>query len=233
PEKNPLYEELTVNEFLNFVCEVKGIKRKEEKIKRISKVSEDCGISEVKNKLIYKLSKGYKQRVGIAQALINDPPVLILDEPTIGLDPKQIIETRTLIKNLSGERTILLSTHILPEVSMLCERVIIINEGKIIAEDTVENLTSKLKGSVEIYVEVEGNKEKIENILKGIDGVKEIKMVASTKDNIFKFIVFTERGKDLRQEISSKLIYNGLKLLEISIKEMSLEDIFIKLTTKE
>lgn len=233
PERNPLYEEFTVSEFLNFVCEVKGIKEKREKINRISKIMEICGLLDVKNKSIYKLSKGYRQRVGIAQALVNDPPILILDEPTIGLDPKQIIETRNLIRNLSGKRTILLSTHILPEVSMLCERVIIINEGKIIAIDTVENLTSKLKGAVEIHLEVEGDKEKIKEILMEIKGIKEVKIVPPIKEKVNKYIVITELGKDLRQEISSKLIINNFNLLEMSLREMSLEDIFLKLTTKE
>lgn len=233
PERNPLYEEFRVDEFLNFVCEMKGIIKKDEKIKRISKVIEECGLSDVKNKLIYKLSKGYKQRLGIAQALINDPPCLILDEPTIGLDPKQIIETRNLIKNLAGKRTILLSSHILPEVSMTCERVIIINEGRIVATDTVENLTAKLKGGMEIYVEVEGEIEKVKKVLSEIEGVKSVDVVPPVKERINKYVVITEKGKDLRSEISSKIINNNFILLEMSVKEMTLEDIFLKLTTKE
>ncbi len=233
PERNPLYEEFTVGEFLNFVCETKGIRKKDEKIKRISKVMEECGISDVKNKLINKLSKGYRQRVGIAQALVNDPPVLILDEPTIGLDPKQIIETRNLIKNLSGKRTILLSSHILPEVSMVCERVIIINEGKIVATDTVENLTAKLKGALEIYLEIEGEIEKVKKVLEEIDGIKSISIIPPKKEKINKCLVITEKGKDLRKEISTKIVTNGLGLLEITLREMTLEDIFLKLTTKE
>ena len=233
PERNPLYEEFRVIEFLNFVCETKGIRKKEEKIKRISKVMEECGISDVKDKLIYKLSKGYKQRVGIAQALINDPKVLILDEPTIGLDPKQIIETRNLIKNLGGERTILLSSHILPEVSMVCERVIIINEGKIVATDTVENLTSKLKGKMEIHVEVEGNPEKVKSVLSEISGVEKVSIIPPIKEKVNKYVVITDREKDLRKEISARIVNSGLGLLEIKIEEMTLEDIFLKLTTKE
>lgn len=233
PERNPLYEEFRVDEFLNFVCEMKGIIKKNEKIKRISKVIEECGLSDVKNKLIYKLSKGYKQRLSIAQALINDPPCLILDEPTIGLDPKQIIETRNLIKNLAGKRTILLSSHILPEVSMTCERVIIINEGRIVATDTVENLTAKLKGGMEIYVEVEGEVEKVKKVLREIEGVKSVDVVPPVKERINKYVVVTEKGKDLRSAISSKIINNNFILLEMSVKEMTLEDIFLKLTTKE
>ena len=231
PEKNPLYEEFTVSEFLNFVCETKGIFKKNEKIKRISKVIEECGLNEVKNKMIYKLSKGYKQRVGIAQALINEPSVLILDEPTIGLDPKQIIETRNLIKNLSGKRTILLSSHILPEVSMVCERVIIINEGKIIATDTVENLTSKLKKGFEIYLEVDGEPEKVKRVLQEIPDVKSINPVLPHKEKEAKFIIKAER--DIRKEISEKILNSGFGLLGMKINEMTLEDIFLKLTTKE
>jgi ABC-2 type transport system ATP-binding protein len=231
PEKNPLYEEFTVSEFLNFVCETKGIAKKNEKIKKISKVIEECGLNEVKDKMIYKLSKGYKQRVGIAQALINEPSVLILDEPTIGLDPKQIIETRNLIKNLSGERTILLSSHILPEVSMICERVIIINEGEIIATDTVENLTSKLKKGFEIYLEVEGEPEKVKKVLQEISGVKSIKPVLPHKEKEARFIIQAEN--DIRKEISEKILNSGFGLLGMKINEMTLEDIFLKLTTKE
>ncbi|MCM8766853.1 MAG: ABC transporter ATP-binding protein [Candidatus Omnitrophica bacterium] len=231
PEKNPLYEEFTVSEFLNFVCEIKGIIKKQDKIKRISKAIEECGLSEVKNKSIYKLSKGYKQRVGIAQAIINDPPVLILDEPTIGLDPKQTIETRNLIKNFARKRTIFLSSHILPEVSMVCERVIIINEGKIIAVDTIENLTSRLKGATEIYLEVDGDVEKVEKVIGEIEGVKSIKLISSKKEKVNSYNIIAE--KDVRKEISEKILTNGFGLLSMRIKEMSLEDIFLKLTTKE
>lgn len=232
-ERNPLYEEFTVSEFLNFVCEAKGILKKREKVERISKVMEECGISDVKNKLIKKLSKGYKQRVGLAQAIINDPPVLILDEPTIGLDPKQIIETRNLIKHLAGKRTVMLSSHILPEVSMVCERVIIINEGKIVAVDSVENLTLKLKGEMEINVEVEGEVERVKKVLSEIDGVKKVEVLSPVKEKVNKYVIICERGKDKRQEISSKIVNNGFILLEMKLKEMSLEDIFLKLITKE
>ncbi|MCM8772239.1 MAG: ABC transporter ATP-binding protein [Candidatus Omnitrophica bacterium] len=233
PEKVPLYDEFTVNEFLNFACETKGIRRKEEKKKMISRVIEECGLLEVQNKLIGKLSKGYRQRVGIAQALLTDPPVLILDEPTIGLDPKQIIETRNFIKNLAGKRTILLSSHILPEVNMVCERVIIINEGKIVAIDTVENLTAKLKGGMEIYLEIEGERDKIKKTIAEIPGVKNVEILPPIKEKINKYLVITEKEKDIRKEISFKIIQNGFGLLEMAVKEMTLEDIFLKLITKE
>lgn len=233
PEKNPLYDEMTVGEFLNFVAESKGIRKKIEKRKKIADAMANCGILDVEKKLIGKLSKGYRQRVGIAQAIINDPSCLILDEPTIGLDPKQIIETRKMIKDLAGNRTVILSTHILPEVSMTCERVIIINEGKIVASDSVENLTVGLKGITEINLEVEGSPEQIKKSLIEITGIKEVEIVPPIKEIVNKYIVRTEKGKDLRKEISSKLVNNGFGLLEISTREMSLEDIFLKLVTKE
>ncbi|MFN4226997.1 MAG: ABC transporter ATP-binding protein [Candidatus Ratteibacteria bacterium] len=231
PEKNPLYEEFTVSEFLNFVCEMKGIVKKDEKKRRISKALEECGLLEVENKSIYKLSKGYKQRVGIAQAILNDPPVLILDEPTIGLDPKQIIETRNLIKSLAGKRTIFLSSHILPEVSMVCERVIIINEGKIVAIDTIENLTARLKGVIEIYLEIDGEIEKVKAVIKNIPGVKSINVISAGEGKVNSYNIIAER--DIRKEISEKILINNFGLLSMRIKEMSLEDIFLKLTTKE
>ena len=233
PERNPLYDELTVGEFLSFVAESKGIKRKEEKRRKISKAIEECGLEGVERKIIGKLSKGYRQRVGIAQAIINDPPCLILDEPTIGLDPKQIIETRKLIRNLSGKRTIILSTHILPEVSMTCERVVIINEGHIVATDSVENLTARLKGATEINLEVEGDAERVKEILKDIEGVKEVEIIPPVKERINRYIVRSIRERDIRKEISEKIVNSGFGLLEISLKEMSLEDIFLKLVTEE
>ncbi|HPP13531.1 MAG TPA: ATP-binding cassette domain-containing protein, partial [bacterium] len=184
PERTPLYDELTVTEFLNFVAEVKGITSREEKKKRLGKVIEECGLSEVQHKLIAKLSKGFRQRVGLAQALVNDPPCLILDEPTIGLDPRQITETRRLIQNLAGNRTVILSTHILPEVSMTCQRVIIINEGRIVAIDTVENLTVRMQKVVEIRLEVEGDSEQVKKCLQEIDGVDTVELVPPVTEKV-------------------------------------------------
>lgn len=233
PEKNPLYEELTVDEFLNFVAEAKGIK-KGEKRQKISKVIEECGLEKVIKTGIYKLSKGYRQRVGIAQAIINDPPCLILDEPTIGLDPKQIIETRKLIKNLSGNRTVILSTHILPEVSMTCERVIIINEGKIITTDTVENLTLKLKGTIEMELEVEGNKDKVLETIEKIEGVEKVDIEKPAREKINRYsIKLKEDTPEIKRRISENIVKENFGLLEMKIKEMTLEDIFLKLVTEE
>jgi len=233
PERTPLYDELTVTEFLNFVAEVKGITGREEKRKRLATVIEECGLSEVQNKLIAKLSKGFRQRVGLAQALINDPPCLILDEPTIGLDPKQITETRKLIQNLAGNRTVILSTHILPEVSMTCQRVMIINEGKIVAIDTVENLTARIQKTVEINLQVEGNSQQVKKCLQEIEGVESVELIGPESEKVNHFVVRSSRGVDLRKEISRKVVNSGFVLYEISLKEMSLEDIFLRLVTRE
>lgn len=234
PEKNPLYEELTVDEFLNFVAETKGIVKKREKIEKISKISQQCGLDNVLKTGIYKLSKGYRQRVGIAQAIINDPPVLILDEPTIGLDPKQIIETRKLIKNLSGNRTVILSTHILPEVSMTCERVIIINEGKIVTTDTVENLTFKLKGSIEIEMVIEGKVREVVKTIEEIEGVEKVEVEKPVKEKFNRYTVrLREDTPEIKKKISKKIVGENFGLLEMKVKEMTLEDIFLKLVTEE
>ena len=234
PEKNPLYEELTVDEFLNFVAETKGIVKKREKIEKISKIAYECGLDNVLKTSIYKLSKGYRQRVGIAQAIINDPPVLILDEPTIGLDPKQIIETRKLIKNLSGNRTVILSTHILPEVSMTCERVIIINEGKIVTTDTVENLTFKLKGSIEIEMVIEGKVREVVKTIEKIEGVEKVEVEKPVKEKFNRYTVRLKKDTpEIKKRISNKIVGENFGLLEMKVKEMTLEDIFLKLVTEE
>lgn len=234
PEKNPLYEELTVDEFLNFVAETKGIVKKREKIEKISKISQQCGLDNVLKTSIYKLSKGYRQRVGIAQAIINDPPVLILDEPTIGLDPKQIIETRKLIKNLSGNRTVILSTHILPEVSMTCERVIIINEGKIVTTDTVENLTFKLKGSIEIEMVIEGKVREVVKTIEKIEGVEKVEVEKPVKEKFNRYTVRLKKDTpEIKKKISNEIVGENFGLLEMKVKEMTLEDIFLKLVTEE
>ncbi len=234
PEKTPLYEEMTVGEFLSFVAESKGISRKKEKIKSISNVIEKCGLLNVEKKSIWKLSKGYKQRVGIAQALINNPPVLILDEPTIGLDPQQTAETRKLIKELSGNKTVILSSHILPEVSMTCERVIIINEGKIITTDTVENLAFRLKGAIEIEMEIEGEINKIINSVNEIAGVDKIEVEKPIRGNINKYMIrLKEDTPEIKKNLAKKIIDENFGLLEMKTKEMTLEDIFLKLVTEE
>lgn len=230
PENPPLYNDMSVSSYLEFVSKIKGIEPSQ-RGKRIQAVMERCSITEVKDKVIGRLSKGYQQRVGLAQALIHDPEIIILDEPTMGLDPKQIIEVRELIKGLGGNHTVVVSSHILPEVSMTCQRVVIINEGRVVAEDTPENLTAKLKGSESIYLEVEGPQEEVVKALKGMKGILEVKVEA--KDGRGGFYLESELRKDIRRELSSLIVGKGWGLYEIRSRGMSLEEIFLHLTTKE
>jgi ABC-2 type transport system ATP-binding protein len=218
---------MTVNGYLDFVAKIKGIGRRQVK-QKVDEAMEKTAIGDVSKRLIMHLSKGYKQRVGLAQALIHNPEVLVLDEPTVGLDPKQIIEVRELIKRLGGDHTVILSTHILPEVSMTCERVIIINEGKVVASDTPENLTRRLKGSEVIFVQVDGPRVEVESKIRKIKGVNK---VSSAKDS--GFTVETELNTDVRRELASCIVNGGWGLLEMRPVGMSLEEIFLHLTTKE
>lgn len=227
PEHVPLYGYMTVKNYLAFVAKVKGIDGRSRK-SRIDKVMERCSIDEVKDTIIAKLSKGFKQRVGLAQALIHDPEILILDEPTTGLDPRQIIEVRELIRNLGGDHTIIVSSHILPEVSMTCGRVVIINEGQVIAEDTPENLTAKLKGSETLYLHIEGPREEILERFRGLAGITR---VVPQEGNSYE--VDSEVGVDLRKDLAAAIVKNGWGLLEMRPMGMSLEEIYLKLTTQE
>ena len=232
PETVPLYPDMKVTTYLNFVADAKGMGKGQKK-RKISEIMEQCGIVEVSHRLVGNLSKGYRQRVGLAQALINNPEVLILDEPTIGLDPKQVIEIRNFIKNLAGERTIILSTHILPEVSMTCERVIIIHEGRIIAVDTPENLTEKLEKSSKIVIQIEGVQQEIRDKLKTIPGIINLVEKGEASPGVFSYEVESKKEHDLSGEISYLVYSNNWKLVEMRAVKMSLEDIFIELITKE
>jgi ABC-2 type transport system ATP-binding protein len=232
PENPPLYTDMTVEKYLEFVGLIKGIERGQVG-KRVAEAMEKTSIRPEAKRLIKHLSKGYKQRVGIAQALIHNPPVLILDEPTVGLDPKQIIEVRELIKSLAGDHTIILSTHILPEVSMTCQRVIIINDGAVVASDTTENLTRRLKGSENLYVEVEGPAERVESGIKSLKGVTRIARQKTSRPGVEGFSVETELKADLRKELAALIVQQGWGLLEMRPVGMSLEDVFLHLTTKE
>jgi ABC-2 type transport system ATP-binding protein len=229
PENPPLYNELTVDDYLNFVAKIKGVES--DKIKKeIETVIEKASVGEVRNRVIGKLSKGFKQRVGLAQCLINNPEVVILDEPTVGLDPKQIIEIRELIKNLKGDHTIILSSHILPEVEQTCERVVIISEGKVVAEDTPDNLTARMKGSDRVILEVEGEKKKVEDIFNSFSDVTSVK-VSPMAGKLLKVAV--ESNKDLRKDFAQTLVSKKVGLLEMQADKVTLEDIFLHLTTKE
>jgi ABC-2 type transport system ATP-binding protein len=228
PETPPLYPDMSVIEYLAFVAKIKGVPAADQR-QRIQTVMERTRVADMANRLCSKLSKGYKQRVGLAQALIHNPDVLILDEPTAGLDPKQIIETRQLIKELAGDHTIILSTHILPEVSQTCQRVVIINKGRVVAIDTPDNLTERLRGSATIYVQVDANGADVSTTLGRIAGVTRV--VESDRHNSqVGYEVVSEGGLDVRRDLANTVVTNGWGLLELRPARMSLEEVFLKLT---
>ena len=231
PESVPLYGDMTVRQYLTFAAEAKGVPRSE-RATRVTGVTERCLLADVLDRLIRNLSKGYRQRVGLAQALVGNPEVLILDEPTLGLDPKQIIEIRSLIRDMRGERTVILSTHILPEVSMVCQRVIILNEGRIVAVDTPENLNLRLQKSSRILLEVEGPEEEVRRTLAGVKGVLAV-APQEARDGRRRFLVETEREQDLRKDLARAVTSNGWGLTELRPVDLTLEDIFIRLVTRE
>ncbi len=228
PEIPPLYNDMTVAEYMSFVYDIK--KAKQPKQEHISNILSTVGISDVSGRLIKNLSKGYKQRVGIAQALLGDPEVLILDEPTVGLDPKQINEIRNVISELGKQRTVILSSHILPEVSAICDRVIIINKGKIVAEDTPENLCRKLTNDNKFVVRISGDISAIQNVVTSIKGVKYIESLGQKEDNSYDFIVECEKDVDVRTPLFAALSENNMPILMIKSMDLSLEDIFLQIT---
>ena len=232
PEAVPLYTDMKVAAYLEFVAEVKGLERRERR-RSVGQIMEKCRIVDVQRMLIGSLSRGYRQRVGIAQALLNNPEVLILDEPTVGLDPQQIIEIRQLIKELSGQSTIILSTHILPEVSMVCQRVIIINDGHIIAVDTPENLTARLQSSAKLLLTVDGPVGQVEEALAQLPGVLRVEPKDESRDATVSFVVESERSSDLRRDVARLIVDRGWGLLELRPADMTLEEIFIRLVTEE
>jgi ABC-2 type transport system ATP-binding protein len=230
PEAPPLYLELTTREYLLYVSKLKNMPSSKRK-SALDNVVQRCGLEKVIDRVLNNLSKGYRQRVGLAQALINDPEVLILDEPTVGLDPKQIIEIRELIKSLAGERTVILSTHILPEVTQTCQKIIIINEGTIVAEDTYEKLSAELKKTDKVKAVIKTPKDGVVDKLKKIGGVYHVK---GDFDGEQKTII-VESGieRDVREDIASIIVNSGCGLLELKHEIMSLEDVFLQLITKE
>lgn len=231
PETPPLYPELEVSAYLRFVAGIKGIPRKEIG-RRVECVLERTASTEVRDTLVAKLSKGYRQRVGLAQALIHSPEVLVLDEPTSGLDPKQIIEVRRLIRSLAGEHTIILSTHILPEVSETCGRVIIINEGRIEASDTPENLTAQLQGASTVLLDVEGPEEDVRERLLDEPGVRQV-VREEARDGRFEWRVEAEKDDLLPRRLANAVVSSGWGLFSMQPVGLSLEDIFLKLTSQE
>ena len=224
PEQPPLYFDMTVDEYLGFVYELK--RAKQPRSKHLREICEKVGIAHVRTRLIKNLSKGYKQRVGIAQALIGDPDVLILDEPTVGLDPNQIIEIRNLIKSLGSDRTVILSTHIIPEVVAVCERVVVINNGEIVADDTVKNLMENA-GDNKYSAVIEGESSSILPVLAAIDNVID---VVPEGDN--KYILTATEGADIRREVFLAAAENNLSLLSFAPVDVSLEAVFTRLTQK-
>ena len=231
PENPPLYHEMTVVGYLRFVAKLKGVAGPNLP-GEVERVMGKVNITDVQSRIIAKLSKGYKQRVGIAQALLNDPPVLILDEPTIGLDPKQIHEVRELVKSLAGNHTVVLSTHILPEVEQTCHRVIIIDRGKIVAVDTPQNLRAQIQGAIRIVMEIEGPSAEVVTAVKDVPGVLDVH-VASQDGPRSRFFIDSETGREIRTDLARTVVQKGWGLLELQSESMSLEDIFIKLTTAE
>jgi gliding motility-associated transport system ATP-binding protein len=231
PETPPLYPDMTVRDYLSFVSRIKGVPRAE-RTARVNEMMEKTRIADVANRHCGKLSKGYRQRVGLAQALMHNPDVLILDEPTAGLDPKQIIETRQLIKALAGDHTIILSTHILPEVSQTCQRVVIINRGKVVAVDTPDNLTSRLQGSETMYLQVDAGGADVASMLQRVSGVTRV-AVTDTKQQIVGYEVDSEAGRDVRRELAAAIVGRGWGLLEMRPMRLSLEEIFLHVTTEE
>ena len=228
PEGVPLYEDLTIKEFVTYMAELKKVKRKEKK-EKVQDVITKTGLAEMQNKLIKNLSRGQKQRVSLAGALVGDPKVLILDEPTVGLDPKQITEIRSLIKDLGKKHTVILSSHILSEVSQICDRVIIINKGKIVAEDTPSNLENKVSSNNVLYVTVEDNENKIETIKDKIQGIKELKLVEENEDKTKKYMITGDKDEDLRKMIFTEFAKEGITIFEMKKPEATLEDAFMKI----
>jgi ABC-2 type transport system ATP-binding protein len=231
PENPPVYPDMTVAEYLGFVARIKGVPRRQIKLRR-DEVCEKVAITDVQDRQIGKLSKGYRQRVGLAQALIHNPDVLILDEPTASLDPKQIIETRALIKNLAGQHTVILSTHILPEVAKTCQRVVVINAGQIAAVGTPEELNRRLQGYETVLVTVEGPAPEMMDKLQRIPGVNLVEPREASGTRVT-FEVHSERGMDIRAELARAMVESHWKLYELKTSGLSLEDIFLKLTTKD
>ena len=228
PETTPLYNELTPKEFIEYMAELKSVPRKERKAE-VERVIKAVNIEDVENKLIRNLSRGYRQRVSLAGALVGNPKVLILDEPTVGLDPKQVTQIRSLIKSLGKDHTVILSSHILSEVSQICEKVIIINKGKLLAIDTPENLEKKEAGENVLLVTVEDTEGKINDTVKTMPNIKEIKLIKEIPDGTKQYSIIAKGDKDIRKDVFATFAKNGITIFELKKAEISLEDAFIDL----
>ena len=228
PEGVPLYMDLTVKEFVTYMAEIKKVNKKERK-EKVEKIIEQTGLKDVEKKLVKNLSRGYKQRVSMAGALVGEPKILILDEPTVGLDPKQITEIRNLIKDLGKTHTIILSSHILSEVSQICNKVIIINKGKIVAIDTPENLENKVSNNNIIYVTVEDRDNKIENVKDKIKGIEKLELIKNNEDGTKEYVIETAKNADIRKEIFAEFAKENITIFEMKKADSTLEDAFMKL----
>ena len=232
PELPPVYPDMTVYEYLRFVAELKKVKKNERQA-QIEDVMKQTQIEDVKGRLIKNLSKGYKQRVGLAQAIIGYPEVIILDEPTVGLDPKQIIEIRELIRELAKKHTIILSSHILSEVSAVCDHIVIISKGKLVASDTPEGLMTLLKGGRQMKLSVLGEQSKVEELLRSMESVKDFSMQPPRAEGMVSVNIRTEDTEDIRVELFHRLAAADMPIMELSLSEKSLEDVFLELTGEE
>lgn len=232
PELPPVYPDMTVYEYLRFVAELKKVKKNERQV-QTEDVMKQTQIEDVKGRLIKNLSKGYKQRVGLAQAIIGYPEVIILDEPTVGLDPKQIIEIRELIRELAKKHTIILSSHILSEVSAVCDHIMIISKGKLVASDTPEGLMTLLKGGRQMKLSVLGEQSKVEELLRSMESVKDFSMQPPRAEGMVSVNIRTEDTEDIRVELFHRLAAADMPIMELSLSEKSLEDVFLELTGEE
>ena len=228
PEGVPLYTDMTVKEFITYMAEIKKIDKKERK-EKVEKIIEETGLKEVEKKITKNLSRGYKQRVSLAGALVGEPKILILDEPTVGLDPKQITEIRKLIKDLGKKHTVILSSHILSEVSQVCQKVIIINKGKIVAIDTPENLENKVSNKNSLYVTVEDTENKIEKVTKKIAEITKIELVKENEDKTKEYIIESNLDTDLRKILFQEFAKENITIFEMKKADTTLEDAFMKL----
>ncbi len=232
PETVPLYTEMTVREYLGYMGKIRGMSS--DRIRsRTGDVIEICHLEDYYSSIIGKLSKGFRQRVGVAQAIIHEPDVLVLDEPTIGIDPIQVVETRQLIKDLGGEHTLIVSTHILPEVSQICERVIVIHEGQIVAIDEPQNLARTLVGSERVDLQVKGPQQEVLKELAGVDGVRDVSRINIERGEIPQYRVESELGEEIRASLAKAVVDAGWELHRLNAVVMSLEEIFLRLTTEE
>ena len=230
PELPPLYPDMTVKEYLNFMCDLKKCALPRQR--HLAEICKVMKIEDVYNRLIKNLSKGYKQRVGMAQALIGNPPVLILDEPTVGLDPNQIIEIRSLIKTLGKNHTVILSSHILPEIEAVCDRIVIINNGKIVADDTAANLSGNLSEDHRLLVSIEGPEKEVTQLIKNISGVQDVTVMSNKATGVSDYAILTTDGADIRRDLFARLAQRQWALLSSKSMALTLEDIFINLTVR-